>query len=412
MVISIFKNLIVLIPLFLISGPFLIDLAMCLLGLFIIYEIIFNKNWQLINNKIFFFLIIFWLIILTSSFASLEIKLSLEASLFYFRFILFSLAIGFFLNKYVSLIKLLHFSIWLSFLVLILDSHLQFLIGKNIFGIEPMLKYRISSFFGEELIMGSYLSRILLIGLILLLIIYDKKLFDMKKTLFYSLAISLIGSSIFLSGERSAMFYYFLTIILSVIFSIKLRKIFLISFCILTAMIALISIKDYEFSKRMFNYTIYEIFPSKSEIRIFSETHQAHYETAIKMFKDKPLIGHGPKTFRKICNQEQYYVLYGCSTHPHNTYLQLLSETGLIGFIPIFSFFIYILFFLTRVLFKKIFYNEHQYSDTILLLYISFFIYLWPIIPNGNFFNNWMNGIYYLLIGISMNLYLKKLDNK
>ena len=96
----------------------------------------------------------------------------------------------------------------------------------------------------------------------------------------------------------------------------------------------------------MFNYTIYEIFPSKSEIRIFSETHQAHYETAIKMFKDKPLIGHGPKTFfRKICNQEQYYVLYGCSTHPHNTYLQLLSETGLIGFIPIFSFLFTFYFF-------------------------------------------------------------------
>ena len=124
----------------------MIDLAMCLLGLFIIYEVVFNKNLKLINNKIFFFLLIFWLIILTSSLASLEIKLSLESSLFYFRFILFSLAIGFFLNKYVSLIKLLHFSIWLSFLVLIFDSHLQFLSGKNIFGIEPMLKYRISSF--------------------------------------------------------------------------------------------------------------------------------------------------------------------------------------------------------------------------------------------------------------------------
>ena len=127
-----------------------------------------------------------------------------------------------------------------------------------------------------------------------------RKLFDTKKTLFYSLVISFIGSSIFLSGERSAMFYYFLTIILSVIFSIKLRKIFLISSCVLIAMISSISIKDYEFSKRMFNYTIYEIFPSKSEIRIFSETHQAHYETAIKMFKDKPLIGHGPKTLEKF----------------------------------------------------------------------------------------------------------------
>ena len=229
MINSIFKNIIVLFPFFLISGPFLTDFAMCLLGIYIIYEVIFNKNWVLLNNNFFFFLLFFWLILLISSLLSLEIKLSLEASLLYFRFIFFSLAIGFFLNKYFSVIKLLHFSIWLSFLLLILDSHFQFLFGKNIFGIEPMLKYRISSFFGEELIMGSYLSRILPIGLILTLIIYDKKLIDMKTTLFYSFIISFIGSSIFLSGERSAMFYYFLTIILSLIFSLKLRKIFFIS---------------------------------------------------------------------------------------------------------------------------------------------------------------------------------------
>lgn len=384
---------------------------MCLLGIYIIYEVIFNKNWVLLNNNFFFFLLFFWLILLISSLLSLEIKLSLEASLLYFRFIFFSLAIGFFLNKYFSVIKLLHFSIWLSFLLLILDSHFQFLFGKNIFGIEPMLKYRISSFFGEELIMGSYLSRILPIGLILTLIIYDKKLIDMKTTLFYSFIISFIGSSIFLSGERSAMFYYFLTIILSLIFSLKLRKIFFISLFFLSAMITSISIKDYEFSKRMFNYTVYEIFPSKSEIRIFSETHEAHYETAFNMFKDKPLIGHGPKTFRKICSQEQYYVLYGCSTHPHNIYLQLLSETGLVGFFAIFSFFIYSLFFLTRVLLNKILYNKNRYPDTILLFYVTFFIYLWPIIPNGNFFNNWMNGIYYLLIGLFMSFHFKKLNN-
>ena len=58
-----------------------------------------------------------------------------------------------------------------------------------------------------------------------------------------------------------------------------------------------------------------------------------------------------------------------------------------------------------------IIYNENQNSDTILLIYVSFFIYLWPIIPNGNFFNNWINGTYYLLIGIFIYFQSKKLNS-
>ena len=50
------------------------------------------------------------------------------------------------------------------------------------------------------------------------------------------------------------------------------------------------------------------------------------------MFKDKPILGHGPKSFREKCSQLDYYSVRSCSTHPHNTFIQLLSETGIIGF--------------------------------------------------------------------------------
>ena len=69
------------------------------------------------------------------------------------------------------------------------------------------------------------------------------------------------------------------------------------------------------------------------------------------MFLSNPLFGVGPKNFRMLCNDEKYFVKHGCSTHPHNTYVQLLSETGIVGFIPIISIF----FILSFVFLKQFF---------------------------------------------------------
>ena len=65
---------------------------------------------------------------------------------------------------------------------------------------------------------------------------------------------------------------------------------------------------------------------------MFSPIHQSHFISAYRMFIDNPIFGHGPKTFRILCSHEDYnYDVNSCSTHPHNTYVQLLAETGLVG---------------------------------------------------------------------------------
>ena len=73
------------------------------------------------------------------------------------------------------------------------------------------------------------------------------------------------------------------------------------------------------------------------------------YKSAYKMFTNNVFVGVGPNMFRFECNNSKYYEPNGCSTHPHNTYLQLLAETGIIGAAPIiFSFlFVCFLFFLS-----------------------------------------------------------------
>ena len=56
------------------------------------------------------------------------------------------------------------------------------------------------------------------------------------------------------------------------------------------------------------------------------------------MFLDNKILGVGVKNFRNFCNVEKYKVDRSCTTHPHNTYIQILAETGIIGFFLMFCF--------------------------------------------------------------------------
>ena len=62
----------------------------------------------------------------------------------------------------------------------------------------------------------------------------------------------------------------------------------------------------------------------------------AHYLTAIEIAKDHKIIGSGLKTFRYICSNDKYEKIdsskkeFRCSTHPHNIYLELASELGIL----------------------------------------------------------------------------------
>ena len=75
---------------------------------------------------------------------------------------------------------------------------------------------------------------------------------------------------------------------------------------------------------------------------IFSKTYEGHYKIALNMFKEKPILGHGVKIFRVYCAKPENFVSdVACTTHPHNTYMQLLSETGILGTMPVLLLFIY-----------------------------------------------------------------------
>ena len=142
---------------------------------------------------------------------------------------------------------------------------------------------------------------------------------------------------------------------------------------------------------------------NKIKINAFSIEHQNHYISSIKMFRDNIITGVGPRMFRNLCGNKEYYLWEGCSTHSHNTYIQLLAETGLIGFI--FGLVIFLLIFKSTLVhfYAKFIKKKYIYSDFQLCLISAFLISIWPFVPTGDFFNNWLNIIYFFPVGFYLN---------
>ena len=155
--INILGLFLILLPIFLISGPFLSDLTVSLLAVSSFFILRDKKFFQ--NYYVLFF-IFFWIIILSSSFLSENKILSLKSSIFYFRFCCFSLFVWWILENNKKILKKIYIVLIICFVALIFDSIFQYINGKNIFNMEIVVKSRISSFFGDELIMGSYLMRL------------------------------------------------------------------------------------------------------------------------------------------------------------------------------------------------------------------------------------------------------------
>lgn len=199
--------LIILIPFFLITGPFLSDLALSIVALIFLINTCLNDLKKFYNNIYFKLFILFWFILITSSLLSDNILTSLKNSFFYFRFGIFALCFWYLIEKNEKILNYLFFSILFCFLILIIDGYIQYIFGQNLFGWELSNKFRVSSFFGSELILGSYLSRFfpILFGLF----IYMDKKNRSKKILFLVTVIFILSEGlIFFEWRKTGSFFH------------------------------------------------------------------------------------------------------------------------------------------------------------------------------------------------------------
>lgn len=148
---------------------------------------------------------------------------------------------------------------------------------------------------------------------------------------------------------------------------------------------------------------------SSERVILFSKTYEGHYLISYNMFKEKPFIGHGAKMFRFYCSKEENFVDHNaCTTHPHNFYAQMLAETGIVGFIILMGVFITICYFFIKNLYFQIFKKKQLITDYAICLLSFYFMTLFPILPSGNFFNNWLSIIIYYPLCFLINIISSK----
>jgi O-antigen ligase len=256
--------------------------------------------------------------------------------------------------------------------------------------------------------MGSYLSRFFPL-LFALFLIKKKQKYEIY---FIGVLFILVDLLIFMSGERSAFFFLNLSTLFIIILIKEYQKFRLITFIIGIICVVILSLNSSKLNERMFKGPAEDmgLIKSSKEAVIFSKVHDSLIRTAYNMFEDKPLFGHGPKMFRVICADEKYATgISPCMTHPHNFYVQLLAETGIIGFLFLFSVLIYVILTALRQFKSIIFKQKKPLTDYQVCLLASILITVWPLTPNGNFFNNWLMLAYSLPIGFYLqSVYSKK----
>ena len=332
---------------------------------------------------------------------TVDLFLSIKGSLGILKYLIFFLAFVYFLESETNN-KLFFRLIFFIILFVVIDTLIQYLFGSDIFGNEFTTTHgkRLSGPFGDEYVVGAYLSKLIFVGIIYLI--------QIKKNEYYNYCyLGVLLAIIFLSQERSAFFISLISSIFFILFynsAIKHKIIFLVM--IITCISLFLKFDNYSYNK-YFKETFLQLgLTDKIHLRDAIKGHKintfwdsrygAHFMTAYEIYLDNKFFGSGIKTFRKVCALSKYekiesrYADLRCNTHPHNIYFEILSEGGLLLFI---TFCLLILFLVIKNFIS--FFKED--SKNLYLVNLSILIVLFfPLQTTGSFFSTF-NGVFYWL---------------
>ena len=374
----IFNSIIFFYIFFYIAGPALINIYLVFLGIFALAQNLKNK---IIFDTTDYLLIVFFCYIFFKDIIFLKFDGHL---LILFNFINIFI---FFKNSLVKYnLKLFLFPISILTLILSIDGLYQYFNGSNIIGIPRFENYRLTSFFNDEPIIGSFLFKFFIP------LFYFSFLFKSK---LYLISISLlIFLTITLSGERLALIQSLLAFIVVICLNLNkynYKKILLLVVSISTLIFFSL---DSKLKDRLFHTSNEFVLLAKNFIGNENNNlgslnnYLYNYKSGLEIWKHNPVFGGGYRFYNKNCFDilQNENLSKGCSTHPHNIYIETLSDHGTIGLI------------ILSLLFSNFFINNYKKKNGFNLV---FFLILIPFFPSQSIYSSYYQSIFLFILCLS-----------
>ena len=372
--------LIILFPISIIIGPALVELTAILIALYGLY-ILFEKKLFKINSIFLLFILIYLFSNLSSLLGNHPYE-SFSRSLFLFRYPLFLFGIYYCLSNNRKTITYLFLLSSLCVAFVFLDDLVQLTYDYDIFGFKKQA-HRLSGPFDDELIPGLYLFRF---GLISICFLFMNTKANFNKIFILSI-ILLLG--VIITGEKTSSVITLLSFIFFFILRFGINKIVYIFFAFIifiSSFIILINSNE-TYKDRIWKETQRTLGIFQDNRNFFDSEHGAMFLTSIHIWKDNKLIGGGLKTYRENCKLEKYdkikslVISERCSTHPHNFYLEILAELGIVGLLL----YLYLIFYFFIKIYKNYLENNNIVTLGVFCILLGIFF---PLNFTNSFFTN------------------------
>ncbi len=382
-------GLLLLLPALLLFSRALADITLSIIGAVFLYLSYRQKDWRWLNEPWFKLALLFggYLLVLNAPFSHAPLE-SLVYSLFFLRWPLFAAALCWWLLVTQSRQKLFLQGLVVTCLLIAADTGWQYVFGTDWFGIEAFSDDRLTGPFRNP-VAGTLMLRVWYIA-IFIVFFWN---FSRHLTLFTTMSAWFMGLIlIFITGERMALMLFAaggLVLLPAIWASYPGCRRWLVTGLTVMTLIMMTLIQTQPQTAARSIYSIREklsMFPESDYGRVFAGAWQ--------VWQQDFWLGTGIHNYQAVCEQLGVFSdqNLGC-THPHNLYLELGAETGLIGLLLFILMLIAIYRQSLRQVIRKGLWLHAALSFSVLT--VSF----WPLTGGVSVLSNWIAALVWLGVG-------------